>query len=704
MRRLTILLLLAMMAIGQSMAKPVVMSSLAIPADTTRYGEDTEEDENGTATQGNTHVARDLVVDGYNAINDVMEGRYVPVGETFLNTPKWLRNLYVQGGVGLEQINPPTNDYKISLMRYVQLGIGKDLNHLHAVRAMFHSAWGHQQYKELTLTKYGLKVEHLYNLSSYMSGFNPTRLMSLSTILGVGAQYSKMQLDDSGMSFEGHFGLQFRFFTGPKAYMSIEPYVGIGGDKMDVSGNRNWRKADIFYGANVNFVYYINNNLSPESKRRLLGTQSARNRMSVDSLMEKWQQPWFVQLSTGAAMMQDQPNLSMSKTLGSEVTLTAGRWLSPVAGFRGSIYSRANVWRKETQDVLGQNSKTVYQLDMHNVTLGGRFEAMFNPLGFLKNFYWDAPLGFYLVGGVELGWLLKSQAEVLSCSTIGWGGGINLWYQMTPGMKVFVEPRFMHNDYKIPYTNVEWVKRYSDNYISVNLGMAVELRDDQRYYEHSYEEEFVNDRLRKIKVGLAGGTHFLQTERGSTSDIGIGYNGMVYGEYSFDRLKSARVGVEFVNFQRLNLTPYIDYNMDYPEAGNAPVERNGLINHKYSFFLITTSGMADLNYLTMHYQPQKFRLYAFGGPTFVYVMKYTQQLSNLERLMLNHAVEPKEASKVGFGIGAHLGLKMEYRITNRISAVFIPTLYMLGTTKMPGIEFTKLKLINTFNLGAQYSF
>ena len=83
MRRLTILLLLAMMAIGQSMAKPVVMSSLAIPADTTRYGEDTEEDENGTANQGNEHVARDLVVDGYNAINDVMEGRYVPVGEHF---------------------------------------------------------------------------------------------------------------------------------------------------------------------------------------------------------------------------------------------------------------------------------------------------------------------------------------------------------------------------------------------------------------------------------------------------------------------------------------------------------------------------------------------------------------------------------------------------------------------------------------------
>lgn len=703
MRRLTVLLLLTMLVIANGMAMSVVMPSQAIPADTTRYGEDTEEDENGTANQGNTHVARDLVVDGYNAINDVMEGRYVPVGETFRNTPKWLRNLYIQGGVGLEQINPPTDDYKISMMRYAQLGVGKNLNKLHSVRAMFHAAWGNQHYKELTLTKIGFKLEHLYDLSSYMAGYNPTRLMSLSTILGVGAQHSKMQLGESGMSFEGHFGLQFRFFTGPKAYMSIEPYVGVGGDKMDVSGERNWRKSDIFYGANVNFVYYINNNLSPESRRRLLDQQNARNRMSVDSLMEKWQQPWFVQLSSGLAMMQDQSNLSMSKTMGSELMLSAGKWLSPVAGFRGSIYSRANVWKNVAQDVVERDVKT-YQVDLHNVTVGARFEAMINPLGFMKNFYWDAPFGCYLVGGVELGWLLKSQSEVLSCSTIGWGGGINLWYQMAPGMKVFIEPRFMHNDYKIPYTNVEWVKRYSDNYLSLNVGMAVEFRDDKRYYDHSYEDEFVNDQLRKIKVGLAGGTHLLQTERGSTSNSGFGYNGSIYGEYCFDRLKSVRVGAEFVNLQRSNLTPYIDYNQEVPEADYAPVERKGMINHKYSFFLFNASGMIDLNYLTMHYQPQKFRLYAFAGPTVVYVMKYTRQLSDTERLMLNHRIEPVDADKVGFGIGAHLGLKLEYRLTNRFSAVFLPTVYMLGTTKMPGIEFSRMKLMETFNLGVQYSF
>ena len=85
-------------------------------------------------------------------------------------------------------------------------------------------------------------------------------------------------------------------------------------------------------------------------------------------------------------------------------------------------------------------------------------------------------------------------------------------------------------------------------------------------------------------------------------------------------------------------------------------------------------------------------------------MKYTRQLSDTERLMLNHRIEPVDADKVGFGIGAHLGLKLEYRLTNRFSAVFLPTVYMLGTTKMPGIEFSRMKLMETFNLGVQYSF
>ncbi len=704
MRKLLILLITVAISCTTASARMIPMPSLTIPSDTTRYGEDDEEDEAGTANQGPKRPPRDLVVDGYNAINDVMEGRYVPVGETFVGKSKWLRNVYVQGGIGMEMITPPTQDYKITPMRYVQLGVAKNFNKLHTARIMFHGAWGEERYKNLQLSKMGVKLEHLYDLSSYMSGYNPTRMVGLSTILGLGMQSSKMEMAGNAMSMEGHFGLQFRFFTGPKAYISFEPYVGVGGDGMDVSGNRNWRKADVFYGANINFVYYINNNLSPESHRRLMYEQHEHNRISADSLMEKWQQPWFVQVTTGPAFMQAQPNLSSSKTMGSEIAISGGKWLSPVIGLRGSLYSRTNVWRQTTLLKTQQTNTPNYQADLHNVTVGGRLEAMINPMGFLKNFYWDAPFGFYLFGGAEIGWLLKTQSEKLSCSTIGWGGGINLWYQLNPGMKVFLEPRLMHNDYKIPYTNVEWVKRYSDNYFSLNVGVAVEFRDDARYYEHSYYKEYVDDRLRKIKVGLGGGTHLLQTERGYSEGAKIGLNGLLYGEYHFDRLKSVRLGIEYVSMKRSNLTQFMDYNMDYPEAEYAPVLREGLWEHKYNFMLISASGQVDLNYLTMHYQPQPFRLYAFAGPTAVYVVKDSHELSPEERLMHNHKAEPIDVEKVGFGIGAHLGLKLEYQIKPHLTAFFTPTIYTLGTTKMPGIQFTNLKLMETFNIGVQYSF
>ena len=704
MRKSVVLLLtLFLWGVASMVARPVAMPSLTVPSDTTRYGEDTEEDEDGTFEQREKRQPKNYVVNGYNAINDVMEGRYVPKGETFLGKNQWLRNLYVQGGVGIEKIDPPSDEWKISAMSYAHLSVGKDFNKLNSARLTFHGAWGSERFKNSRLSKYGVKIDHMYNLSSYFSGYNPSRLIGLSSVLGIGLQSSTLENEGSGMSFEGHLGFQFRFFTGPKAYIAIEPYVGVGGDNMDVSGVHNWRKADVFYGANLSFVYYINNNLSPESHKRLMGEVSERNRLSLDSLMEKWQQPWFLQMTTGVAMMQNQPNLGAGQTLGSELSLTVGKWLSPVMGLRLTGYSRTNVW-KEYSMIGAKYNRPDYGVELHNVTVGGRLEAMINPMGFLKDFYWDAPFGFYVVGGAEVGWLLKSQTDRLSCSTIGWGGGINLWYQLNPGLKVFMEPRFMHNEYKIPYTNVDWVKRYSDNYLTLNFGMAVEFRDDARYYNHSYYQEFVEDRLRKIRVGLGGGLHFLQTEQAMVDGGGLGLNASLFGEYHFDRLKSARLGVEFISMKRSSLTDYIDYNMDNEDDDYSPMQRSGLWDHTYKMFLISASGQVDLNYLTMHYQPQPFRLYAFGGPTLVYVMKYDYELSPQERLMQNHRVEPVNAEKVGIGIGAHLGLKLEYHIKPKLSAYLTTTVYTLGSAKMPGIQFTNLKLMETINVGAQYNF
>ena len=270
---------------------PMPNTSWTIPTDTTKYGEDDLDEEEGSEVKPRP-IPRDVARERGEAINVLdyqMEGRYLPGHETFaMDTtrfflPRWIYNTYVQGGVGVETIYPPTDDYELSPMTKLQLGIGKDFNELHSARLMFHGGWGYHRPKEQTMSKFGLSLEHLYNLSGYFGGYRPRRMVNLSTIIGVGAQYSKME-QEKGMSWEAHFGAQLKFFTGPKTYIALEPYVGLGGDKMDLSGNRNWRKTDLFYGANLNLVYYINNNLTKESLDYLM-TKTGSNHGSF-SLLE----------------------------------------------------------------------------------------------------------------------------------------------------------------------------------------------------------------------------------------------------------------------------------------------------------------------------------------------------------------------------------------------------------------------------------
>ena len=246
----TVLVLLVGMMPAGSMAAaiaPDMSPELKAPKDTTRYGEDDENDLDGIVLVDSVkYKPSDKSANQYNAINDLMEGRYLPQGESFRKRSKWMRDLYLQVGVGAEKITPPSNEFEISTMPMVQLGAGKALNRLSSVRGMLHAAWGYQRDRDYSLHKFGLKAEYLYDLSSYFAGFNPTRLLNVSAILGVGGQYSKME-KESGVSGEMHLGAQAKFFTGPNAYITLEPYVGFGTDQMDVSGKNNWRGVDIFY-------------------------------------------------------------------------------------------------------------------------------------------------------------------------------------------------------------------------------------------------------------------------------------------------------------------------------------------------------------------------------------------------------------------------------------------------------------------------
>ena len=724
-RRYMIIMVSLLLPAVAARAYTPALPSLSLPKDTTRYGEDDWDDEAGIVKTDTMHKPRNIAREKatiarqmgktqrerdsvYDATGYILEGRYKPRGDDFRTSPDFLKNLYLQLGTGIQQIAPPVASYEFGMMPQVQLGAGKMLNRLSSVRAMAHYSWGYLKQQDLKVDIFGLKADYLYDLSSYFDGYNPTRLLNLSALAGLGLQHSKMQ-QESALSGEAHIGLQLKFYTGPHAYVTLEPYLGIGTDQMDVSGKRNWRSTDIFYGVSLNYVYFLRNHLSRAAWERIViaADSSKHDRVSQDGSLQSWQQPWFLHFASGPSLMKS-PGLGMGQTLGSEMSISGGRWLSQVIGLRATLFQRTNVWRKVESEPIANALLPAYAMDRHNVYQGVRLEAMLNPLGLLRRHRWDSPFGLYVAAGFERGWLQKSQQEPLSCSTFGWGAGLNLWYQPSPGLKLFVEPRFMHNEYSIPYTNIDRVKRYSDDNITVSLGVAVEQRD-RSYYQYSYEEEFVADRLKTWTVGAGLGLNFVQTEQGFTGGTKLSYNGLLFGEYHFDRLKGLRLGVEYVALNRSSLTRYTDYNMSTANdpVGHAPIELNGLWDHHYGLLLVSPGGLIDLNQLMMGYYPQRLRLFAFAGPTVALMARAASEISPLERVLWDerpHRVEPigDPVGKLSFGV--HLGLKLQYKFSDKLTLHLTPTAYSLITTKIAGVDLTTLKLMETINVGAQYSF
>jgi hypothetical protein len=226
------------------------------------------------------------------AITLVMERRYKAYGEDF--TKKWHDHLFLQAGVGLEQMASSGKGYSFNALSAVNLGIGKQFNKFNTLRLMFHGAWGYQQSKDRLFTKFSLRLDHSFSLSSYFSGYRPSRLLDISTLFGVGVQFSNLSYknilweeemqrqieewealgdqeevqlirdnwpkDKSATTFEARIGAQLKFFTGPQGYINIEPYLGIGGASTALTEKKEWRKTDIFYaGANANGIFTLHN-------------------------------------------------------------------------------------------------------------------------------------------------------------------------------------------------------------------------------------------------------------------------------------------------------------------------------------------------------------------------------------------------------------------------------------------------------------
>lgn len=641
---------------------------------------------------------------GLDAMDYLLERRFLNDGETF--TKRWYDHLFFEAGAGVEQMIPPGDNYHFDPLTTAHIGVGKQFNRLHSARLTFNGALGYQRDKDLAFYKVGVKADHLFSLSSYFCGYNPSRLLDVSTIVGFGAQYAKLGRNGrSGTAYEGHLCLQLRFFTGPQGYINVEPYYGLATDGMDLSEARNWRKVDMFYGANVNFIYYIHNNLSKESRARFLRNKTEGNYLAADSSLQSWRQPWFFEFANGLSFV-DSPELGTTETMGYDVSVSAGKWLSPVVGLRLSAAMTTGTWLKTVTAESPSPYHPEYHHDYRTLYFGARAEALINPLGFSSNYNWNRRFGFYVVAGGGIGRVMKYQpGKHLACRTVSYTGGLHLWTSLTPGLQIFVEPRYTHYVYKIPYRNVAWNKRYSDNVYSVNLGFTVTTRG-MRFRNRAAQAESDEEEMRRIAVGIGGGMNFMQTK--SSYDAGSGgfnYNGMAYGEYHFNRISAARLSFEYVSRAHTGMTAFTDYNMNNAADGYTPIQRRGLWNHRFHLGFLSLDYLVNLTTLCDGYRPGRlFELSVFAGPALTMVFGETASLYGGERLQENHEVRQTAPIETKTELGVNGGIKLVANVMPRLAVTLTPTIYLMKGMELTGVEQLKIKALETLNLGVQYKF
>ena len=670
---------------------------------------DTVKEDNPFAVPDSLRKKRNLVSDSarsLNAMNYVMDYRYLAQGDT-IDKGKWYKDMFIQMGLGAEEIAPPNKYYKFNTLTTFHLGFGKQFGPYHSLRMLGQGAIGYQQNKDRLYLRWGLTLDHSFDLSSYASGYKPTRPVNISTLLGVGMHRALMRgTGIKATPVEIHGGLQFRFYTGPHGMVNIEPFCELASDDIDFSGNINWRRYDVTYGLNMNMVYYFDNHLTRAKRHRMINESKEKNPNNItsDSLhLYSWQKPWIFEFA-GGPIVNDIPNMSLMETMGHEVALSVGKWFSPAIGIRGSVMTRHSDWAKKY--VVGNNGYRYYEQIFSSLYVGGRVEAMVNPLGMLKSFRWDAPFGAYITGGAGLGWFIKHKdSPSLHCWSESYTVGLHLWYRLTDGLQIFLEPRYMHNVYNIPYRNKNWSQNFSDNSYGVNIGVTSALIE-KRYRKYAIDHDST---MSRFAVGLGAGMNLIMSESRFKGKKPFNYNYNGFLEYRLNKTSAVRLGFAFFSFSTSDYSAFKDYNTELPNE--KPAIRNGLWHYTNRIGFAALDYDINLTNALCGYRSvgskgsRLFNLDLFFGPGIAFHIKQSSELDINENLREYHEAKTTLQDPKGTLFALNGGVKLSAHLTKHIGITLSPQIYLVPLMEdLKTVKMGRLRTFEMLDLGLQYQF
>lgn len=559
----------------------------------------------------------------------------------------WKKNIYISLFGGMDKMLPRGNaDFSTGPVGGIAAGIL--LSPSHSLRMSLLGGAFSRRIDNERLVRFGIQADYLLNITSYTSGYNPGRLFEVSTVAGIGYQYSSL-LGKAEHTGELHLGLQLKLHPTPHVDFYLEPRASILTDGIDHSYQKNWHKYDVTYGATLGINYRFKA-WTPFGKVRVL---------EGDSFLDNT----FISFAAGGQIQASRltDEIGVTNSIGPHFSLSVGKWLLPAFGLRLSAFTSGDTWHKK---VIAA-TETAPQEELYEMSsyAGGRLEGMLNMIYFFNGHNLDAPFSINLLAGGELGYIRKENGYYpAKGGYTGFTGGVQFKYSVSDNIALFIEPRTTMASYSMK-TNEKYesryvARKYTDNLFNLNIGIEVNRANLEKRLERSLNRELFKPSF--FVSGAVGFATPIQVKRYTLKRY-FDYQAMITVGRVLTPLSSLRLVADFGPF-----------SADLKEGAQ-----------KYDMASGSLDYMLNLTNLMAGYDPErKYDIQLFAG--IVTSMRLKQENR--------------------FFIGGEAGLQVAYRMSNRFKVFLEPKIRVYGKELLIQDNVQGKDMMMSLHTGTSFSF
>lgn len=613
----------------------------------------------------------------FNALNYVLDSRHRFKGDRYVRGGFW-DNTFVNFGGGIGGFYHNTDAASFTPTLSLRLAAGKIVSPMVSFRLGLEKAWAYSHasatvFNTNQYNSYGGYVDFLYNFSNYLLGYQPERPFSVSGILGLGIQTAELHswnnnanmtsvgASTSGISLDGHVGVQFKFFASPYASIALEPYFKVGTNKLNLLDNPGYSDPDFGYGINFAYQWNFTKQLSDMANAGVFRKRLDNHQryLSDNGQLRHLRFPMFFDYSFGPMYVGKSAGLSLRNTRGFDALAAIGWWLAPAAGVRAGVHVTNGDWK--TGIVAGNSAKYLIG------TRGVNIDFLFNPFGFKRHYDWDALFGMNILAGYEFGGMKKTAASFRGSyegSYTAFRFGSQFWMKLTNDLRLTLEPTYMQTEH---YNGNLDRERY-DEY-AVKLGLSLLFRDKVARNYSDVEEGSVRNTLPKgyfVGLGL-GWNNTVWDWRFTSYQHDAFKNILLFGGYRFNAVHGIRLQAEW---------------MKEAQAFFSSKFSNDLAKFKYNNYLLSADYQINLFNAMAGYDPlRRWNVYMYAGPT----------------LLLGDG---------GAAFAANVGGMVTYNLSRDLSLFYSHTVYRMPKSRYPHhMVYTRDGIFtNNLNVGVMYSF